>query len=245
MGEIIFVKMRNDKGEVYRSYIDYWKLVDLSGFAKCELSEVDRDSDNTYIFSPVNGNTIAFINAPHKARFIAWQLERPNKGVMERTCAEMWFYDEAICDKYGLKYVIIGGHPDLGGEKLGIKYDLMNMCYLYGKREKQVNNLRYKGFTISPNSYDEQEKEIELASSRYGLCLHQDTEPVIEPLRFVLFTCWKLPLIVEYSHDYGPYHVQLWDKPIDTSLAVQQAERNYAKMTTTLTFRKCVEDALR
>ncbi len=56
--------MRNDEGEIYRSYVDYWKLVELSKFDTCELDEVDRDSDNTYIFSPVNGNTINFINSP-------------------------------------------------------------------------------------------------------------------------------------------------------------------------------------
>jgi len=247
---VIFVKIRNDEGEIYRSYHDFWRLVDLSGFDKCELSEVDKDSDNIYIFSPVNGNTINYINTPHKARFIAWQLERPNngdenkEGIDRHGIEEMWFYDRAICKRDGLKYVIIGGHPDLGGEKTECQYDMMNMCYLYGKRTRQCNKLIQRGLSLSPNSYDLKERDIELASSRYGLCLHQDDEPVIEPLRFVLFACWKLPLIVEYSHDYHPYLIQGWDKDIDNEVAILQAEYNYRLMTEVHTFRRCVEDAL-
>ena len=235
--------MRNDEGEIYRSYVDYWKLVELSKFDTCELDEVDRDSDNTYIFSPVNGNTINFINSPHKARFIAWQLERPSKGVMEKTCEEMWFYDKAICDTYGLKHVVVGGHPELGGEKLEPKYDFMNMCYLYGKRQEQCNKLRQDGYSLSPNSYDLEERNLELAQSKYGLCLHQDNEPVIEPLRFVLFACWKLPLIVEKSNSYFPYLVQELGN-IDEQTGIDQAKFNYKRMTIKLTFRNCIEDAL-
>ena len=47
---IVFVRVRNDHGKLYDSYTDYNKLIDLSGFDRCELNEVEHGSDNVYIF---------------------------------------------------------------------------------------------------------------------------------------------------------------------------------------------------
>lgn len=244
--------MRNDEGKLYDSYVDYWILVDLSGFKKCELSEIDRDSDNVYIFSPVNGNTSAFMASPHKARFIAWQLERPSDMKMHIPdgITEMWFSDPEICNQdKRMKPVVLGGHPKLGNEKLPPKYDFALMCYLYGKRDRQISELKRLGWRCSGNSYYLPRRNMELQTSKYGLCLHQDDEPIIEPLRFVLFACYKLALVVEHSNTYYPYNViELY--PLNTlkdrlSTAQVVADENYNLMTKKLTFRKCIEDALK
>ncbi len=252
MEGIYFVKMRNDQGELYPSYIDYWKLVELSGFRTCELNEVDRDSDNVYIFSPVNGNTIAWMQSPHKARFICWQLERPNK--QDATCreygiksvGEMWVSDRALAEACNCTYVPMGGHPDLvkmTNDPCG-EYDFVHMAYLYGERKAKVDALAREGYKIAPASF--KNRDSILMKSKYGLCLHQDEFPTIEPLRYTLFACACLPIFAEKSDDFYPYKV------FDISEIGKYSEdfmfdiSNYNNklLTEELTFKNCVLNAL-
>jgi len=79
MTDITFVKT----GHFYDSYIDFWTLVELSGFPIIPLSEVDISEHGVFIVSPMNGEWRPHINNQHKAgepvnaHLILWNLERP------------------------------------------------------------------------------------------------------------------------------------------------------------------------
>ncbi len=79
MTDITFVKT----GHFYDSYIDFWTLVELSGFPIIPLSEVDISDHGVFIVSPMNGEWRPHINNQHKANkpvnahLILWNLERP------------------------------------------------------------------------------------------------------------------------------------------------------------------------
>lgn len=253
--DIIFVKIRNDKNQLYDSYIDYWRLVNFSGFKTCEISEIDKNSDNIYIFSPCNGNVEEFIELKHTAKYIIWQLERPNLdkksmyGITPNSYAdETWVSDRALWKNINnkrCKFVVMGGDKKMGGIKRDKKYDFCHFCYSYGRREHIIVNLALKdGYKIAPATFQDREKY--LSSSKYGLCVHQDKYPTIEPLRYTLFACWKLPLIVEKSEDYYPYKViDLKNfKKGNTKEAKNNAKYNYNLLTKVLTFKNCVENEI-
>lgn len=250
MSEPIFVKVRNDKGEVYASYEVYWKLVGLVGYQTCELSEVDPQSNNTYIFAPDNGNVAETCRGEHTARYILWYLERvfENETILERPDLLIKdYFDEVWCsdrhmyetikkdwnqreDTPKIKYVIVGGHKDLGGEpKEPKKWDFVTIAYLYGRRYTKVEELKAQGKTFAPSLWGDDTSET-LAYSRMGFCYHQDEMPVIEPLRYIYFACWKLPMLWEYSVDVFPY----------TGIP----EEDYRLMTEVYPFEKTVREAL-
>jgi len=231
---IIFVKVRNDEGNLYDSYDDYWKLVNLSKFESCELDEVNPNSENIYVFSPDNGNVKECCKREHKAKYILWQMERGIEGAIKDYFDEIWVSDRyfhSLINHPKCKYVILGGHLSLGGRpKEPKKWDYVHLSYLLGRRKEKIDNLIKEGYTIAPNGWGEV-KEKSLAYSKMGICFHQDEMPIIEPLRYVLFACWKLPMLAEFSQDFFPY-------------APLNAQENYKLMTEKYTFRKCVEGAV-
>lgn len=256
--EPIFVKVRNDQGEIYGSYRDYWRLVELAGFSTCELSDISEHSlqnggKQVYIFSPDNGNVrescLAARQSGSTATFILWQLERPGKvlNTVPDHFDEMWVSDRHHChliSEPNCYYVPLGGHPGIAGAKGEPLWDFIVTAYLYGQREAKVEALKSQGYTLAPNDFDFAVREHSLAHSRYGLCMHQDEEPVIEPLRFMLYACWKLPLVVEHSVDYFPYEVvplSSFSRDRDYSGMV---EANYERVVINHPFRKCVLEAL-
>jgi hypothetical protein len=106
--------------------------------------------------------------------------------------------------------------------------------------------MRYK---IGPNGWGKERDEI-LAATKAGLCLHQhpkdSKDPAcIEPLRAVLFACWKLPLIFEYCHDPYPYQTYSLAE-VEKAIVDERntVEENYRVMTQELTFRHCIESAI-
>lgn len=249
--EPIFVKVRNDQGNTYDSYADYWSLVELSNFPTCELDDVDPGSSNAYIFSPDNGNVKACCDRPHTARYILWQLERPNHtGLTKPTYFdEMWVSDLhlfSLLNDEGCKYVVLGGHPDLGSPDPGVakKYDFVHMSYAYGKRETMYDEIRQRGSSIAPNAWGDERDQI-LKQSKAMLCFHQDGEPVIEPLRYVLAACYELPIIAEKSENYYPYLVEVYNQDnFSEAERTALAKKNRQRLTEELTFRKCVLDVL-
>ncbi|MHC4618404.1 MAG: hypothetical protein ACYTEQ_11705 [Planctomycetota bacterium] len=78
MTEITFVKTRHH----YDSYIDFWRLVELSGFPTIYTDEVDVSKPGVFIVSPMNGEWRPHIGAqkdkPRNAHLILWNLERPS-----------------------------------------------------------------------------------------------------------------------------------------------------------------------
>lgn len=257
--EPIFVTVRNDQNEIYGSYLFFYELVDLSNFSRCELSEVDPNRDVVYVFPTLNGNVEATCRAiydqPRRCKLIIWQLEIPNIGA-ELTVPgyvdKMWVSDRHYRELVGdsrCQYVPIGGHPDFGWDssKNEKKWDIVHMSYLYGKRAEQVATLEARGYSIAPTGFGDERNRI-IAASRYGLCLHQHDVPILEPLRHTMFSCFNIPLIIEYCVDSYPYMGADFNEFLAIGERVFETERdwdqNYRLLTQELTFRKCVEEAL-
>lgn len=243
-----FVRLLNDQGRLYDSYTDYWSLVNLSGFATCGVEEIDRDSNETYILSPPNGNAQAIVAPPHRCKFVCWQLERPLSGFdgyAPPGYDAVWVSDLWVADKLRedprVRYVSIGGHPALGGLRGAGPWplDFTHQAYVYGRRARIVGGLVAQGWRIG-NACWGTNRDLQLSTSRWGLCLHQDELPVIEPLRYTLFGCWGLPLVAEKSRCAWPYRVY----GLDEIHEAVDGETNYQLLTQDLTFRKCVERGL-
>ena len=241
-----FVRLLNDQGRAYDSYCDYLRLVELSGFAMCGQDEIDRESDDTYVFYIHNGNAAEIIKPPHRCRYILHQLERPLSGFTGYAPAgynAVWVSDRWVADQLRgdgrVRFVPVGGHKQLGGEPRGIKWDITHQSYVYGRRSRIIHDLTIAGYKIGHACWGA-ERDEQLASSRIGLCTHQDSLPVVEPLRMTLFSCWRLPLVAEPSKCAWPYRTYGMDEINDA----HDGETNYRLLTEDLTFRKCVERAL-
>lgn len=246
MNEVTFVLVRNDEGVIYDSYTDFYNLVELSDFKTCELDDIKEPG--TYIFPVDNGNVKECLMAKDRSKykFILWYLER---GTPPNYYDEIWVSDRWFAKQLKVKYVPLGGHRDLSyANSFGVLpldnklYDFIPLSYLYGERLNKVEQLK-ENYTIAPNGWGE-ERDFNLSASRYGLCLHQDDQPIIEPLRYTLFACCKLPIVAEYSEDYDPYRVIPFENFIDLNDRSDLVRDNYLKMTEELTFKKCVEDNL-
>lgn len=250
---MIFVRLRNDQGELYGSYTDYWKLVELSGFATCEIDEIEPDSANTYVLAPTNGNAHAVAQQSRRCGMIAWALERPTGGYsgFAPACYDsVWVSDRWLCKEllaYGaphVRYVTMGGHPGLGGQRRDPRVDFTHQAYMYGRRLGLLNRVLAQGYQCNAAGWGAERDEC-LATARMGLCLHQDELPIIEPLRFTLFACWRLPLVCEASQDVYPYQVyglgEIDEAKVDARGYVAE---NHRMLTETLTFRHCVEEAM-
>jgi hypothetical protein len=145
-----------------------------------------------------------------------------------------------------VKYVPMGGHPELGGAPGEKVYDFVHMSYLHGPREHAVNQLKLRGYTMAPNGWGK-ERDESLSRSRMGLCLHQwQNDPALEPLRATLFAAWRLPLVYDQCNDYHPYRVFSLNQITDAAgeQGREMAEENWWRMNRVLTFRSCVLDAM-
>jgi hypothetical protein len=69
MSDIIFCATQFYLDGGYRYYIDFFKLVELSGYPLIPLSQLDPQSDNTYIITPLNDEWLDGWQQP-KARII-------------------------------------------------------------------------------------------------------------------------------------------------------------------------------
>ncbi len=269
------VRVLNDHGAAYErdlshpggseSYSDYWTLARLSNIPMCEMSEVDVNSRDTYIFAPNNGNVQALLSQPRTCKAIHWELERPGT-VLFPHFDEMWVSDKTqyamaqalitpLLAEFGLpdkiKYVTMGGHKLLGGKPALPKiWDACPMCYAYGDRLAKIIDLATKGFTIAPSTFEPRERDAILAHSRWGFMLHQTPHPIMTPLRAVLYACWKLPIVAEAVGDSYPYKFIQYDPDLDI-LGLHSNETiqglvdfNYRIATEEFTFKACIEAAL-
>ena len=211
---IVFVKT----GHHYDSYIDFFKLAELSGFEIIALSDVDVSEDCVYIVSPHNGEWNPHIsnqnNKPRLAHLILWCLERPNsKGTVgqyaianrdlmyQRMVDEIWVSDRQLAKETSLRYVELGSHLGLGEPSDEKHYDFCHMSYINPRRETVLKWFDKK--QIGPNCWPPERHEI-LQQSKFAFNIHQDDWPFQEPLRFALFAAYGLPIISETIADSWP-----------------------------------------
>ena len=208
---IIFAKTRYH----YDSYSDFWKLVELSGFDTCFIDEIDISKENTYIFSPTNGEFRPHIKNekdrhPWLAKIVWWNLERPS-SVDNVTIDDITEYiNEAwVSDKYyaslnsGFKFVPMGSHPGLRlrSENIPKSYDFCHMSYAFGRRDHIYSTLTQRGLKMGPNGWGE-ERDKTLRASKVLVNVHQDPFPISEPLRFAVGAAYSLPIISETTNPY-------------------------------------------
>ena len=239
---IIFVKVRNDEGQIYQSYDIIWKLIDWN-FKSCELDEVEPMSNEIYIFVTDNGNVKACCERPHSAKYIHWNIEIPIDG--SNGCRdhfdETWFSCQYYFNlsKGKKKFIVLGGDKRLVSEPQAKEWDFCHLAYVYGKRAEQVAQLEAQGFTMAPVGFDDIRNKS-IAKSRWGLCLHQHNVPTLSPQRMTLFACRKLPIVIEECDPYPYKVIKLQDfRPLEYK---ELADENFRLFTEKYNFKKEVEE---
>lgn len=221
--KIIFAHPRYE----YGSYVDYRRLVELSGFPVCKFDEMDLGQEGTvYIVSPANlslADAILSWKGPMLSRVIYWCLERPDvppKPIRELVTTEVHADPESVLalpgvsrvwvsDRYfsslSKKYshVILGSDPFLAhGTVEKPIWDLCHFSYVWGRRSPVVSGLS-QSLRVAGEAWGEERARI-LRSSRAILNVHQTDAQVGEPLRFALAASYSLPLISETIKDPWP-----------------------------------------
>lgn len=220
MGSIIFANTRHK----YDSYTDYHRLVGLSGFETCFIDEINYDSDNLYIVSPINGEVAAIRKERHCAVY-GWNLERPSgsgsltqykrdndKLLDDGTFDAILVSDKELALVTGLSYMPLGSHALLGVPGLfdNKSIDFIPLaCYSNHRgwmfKEPGVLHTQIDHMTIAANAWGDQ-RHAALLQAKYMLNIHQDNFTFIEPLRFALAASYGLTVVSEQiTHQPFPY----------------------------------------
>jgi len=209
----------------YDSYIDFWRLVELSNFPVIRVDEIDLTQDYIIISAPMNGDWKEYITGqiekqllsglPRLAHLIIWNLERPGgsgstgqyakdcfQWMYDRIVDEVWVSDPALADETMLRYVTLGSDYRLGAISNQKQYDFTHMSVEIPRRVQIYKN--FGNGQIGPNCWPPERHEV-LKKSRFALNVHQDNWPFCEPLRIALFAAYGLPIISETLRSSYPY----------------------------------------
>jgi len=206
---IIFVRTRHE----YGSYVDFFRLAELSGYPIIFVDEMlKHDSKDTiFIISPVNGEWNMRPKWYTEGKVILFQLEWNWDGEHNTPACvdEVWNSDKAHAERNGFKYVAMGSHIALNQMDINIDYkpiyDVAQISYQTHRRQIITQQLQQQGIRLAPNSgLWKSERSTALMQSRVMLHIHQreDTKG-IAPLRWCLAAAHGLPLITETVPDYG------------------------------------------
>lgn len=211
MSEIIFCKTRyQDIG--YHSYNDLWHMVEWAGYPIVYVDQLDPQSDNTYIITPLNGEWLAGWDNP-RARIIHWELEWRTdwRATADEPpgVTEVWAMDKWFAEKIGARYVPVGGDErlnELGSQYPADKrYDVALLSYQTGRRQTITQQLMQEGLGLAPvsNLWGRQRSST-LLQSHAMVHVHQtDNMPGVASLRWCLAAAHNLPMITETVKDRG------------------------------------------
>jgi hypothetical protein len=202
---IIFARTRYE----YPSYGDFFRFVEISGFKTCFVDQIDLAQDNTYIFTPMNGEV-----APHlrnfagtrRAKVIWWNLERPHDetlpssmDTLEGLIDSVWVSDRYFATlNPRFTFVRLAGHQHYGMRTAARHWDVCHLSYLWGRRLEAVDRLRAQGVSIAPEAWGAKEQNAIVATSHMMLTLHQyEVYPIIEPIRFAIAASYGIPIVSE------------------------------------------------
>lgn len=250
----------------YASYRDFFKLVELSGYPIIPLSQLDPQSDNTYIVTPLNDEWMAGWPGA-LARIIHLELEwrwdwRADVDTPPGV-AEVWAGDRWFAGSIGARYVPLGSHLGLNTEARIQRpqhplHDVALMMYRDPpRRAKIVAELKQHGLHISDDGWGE-DRSVSLIQSRCMVAIHQlDNMPAVAPLRMCIAAAHRLPVISEKVNDAGIFNGLLYQAPYAdlasyTRMIVrdpynsltQIGEALYQLLCVQHTFRKSIEIAL-
>lgn len=219
---VVFARPRHE----YSSYVDFWRLVELSGYPVCYVDQIDLTADEVFVTAPLNGDfleTIAYrkstLQRPQRARLVLWYLERPDSlgtplsasSIQQlnsenlRHVDHLWVSDRHLASLDDrTTFAVLGGHPGLletASEAGQPDFDYAVMSYITRRREKILSNLW--DLRLAPNSWGV-ERSRALSRTKVMLNIHQTEAPLVEPLRFALSAAYGLTLVSEYCADPFP-----------------------------------------
>lgn len=212
MGQVIFCATDYYLKGGYRSYVDFFNMVTWAGYPIIPVSEIDPQSDNVYIFTPSNGETVnGWPNA--KATIILWQLEwmLTSEHNVPSGVSRVWSSDRWQADMFNFEYVPMGSDRKLNErwelattEKV---FDVSFLSYQTPRRQTITDRMRDEGLAIAPTQglmggY----RSMVLLQSRCMVHVHQhDDVPGVAPLRWALAAAHHLPIISEMVKERGIY----------------------------------------
>lgn len=201
----VFVAPRKD----YPSFRDFWRLVELAGFAIRYADEIDlEDAQATYIFA-TPGDLPDCTGA--RARTLFWELEYTGDYAAhanQDTVDAIWSSDPAHARASGARYVLLGSHRGLNpsAERLEPVHDVTMLAYLTERRERVKARLANAAWPPDyPGHAGSDERHQVLRSTRLMLHVHQYDTPALAPLRLAIAAAYRLPVISEDVPDRGPY----------------------------------------
>lgn len=259
MSNVIFARTRYE----YPSYSDFWRLVELADYPTCYVGEIDPQSDNTYIVTPLNGEWQGGWQNP-RARIILWDLEwRDEKpripGVSEIFTSDAWY-----ANRMGFRYVPLGSHPGLKlrpDSPNGRLHDTATLWYVTGRRGQVLADFARYGVTTAPPSdlWGENRHNV-LMQSRSMVHVHQrDDAFTVAPQRFALAAAYSLPLITETLTDCGVFtqsyrlmsdirhmgeFTRMWLQPHNTQRLEDFGHALHQLLCVDHTFRKVIESSI-
>lgn len=221
MSEIIFCKTRfqgewNEDAHKfeggYASYDDFWKLVKWAGYPTIYVDELDPQSDNTYIVTPLNDEWLAGWQHP-RARIIHWEFEWRTDWRADVNeppgVSEVWAMDEWFARQIGARYVPVGGDERLNelGQNYPTEkiYDLAIMSYQTHRRQVITAQLEQAGMRLAPigGLWGRQRSDALLRSWAMVHTHQQENMCGVAGLRWAVAAAHRLPMITETCKDRG------------------------------------------
>lgn len=211
MPEVIFCKTRyQDIG--YASYNDLWNMVTWAGYETIYVDELDPQSDNTYIVTPLNDEWLAGWENP-RAKIIHWEYEwrwderkdwKEPPGV-----SRVWHIDPYFAKQFGFEYVPCGSDDRLN--ELGTqypaqkRYDVAILSYQTHRRQAITAQLENEGLRLAPISGVWGRLRSDVLLSSYAMChTHQNENMAgIASLRWAIAAAHSLPAITETVNERG------------------------------------------
>ena len=220
---IVFALPRQE----YGSYVDYRKLIEVSGFERCFFDEIDLTVDGTvYIVSPANFSlwqSLVRYERPKRvsSKVIWWNLEDqwlPTKPISELKTTETHASTESVLALPGVSaawcsnrtlpsqddrymFVPLGSDTRLADSARGAKkWDLCHMSYVWGRR-RPLHDLLSQRFIVAPPAFGA-DRDLTLSASSAMWIVHQNERRVLmEPQRFAFAAAYRLPVITEAIDD--------------------------------------------
>ena len=214
MSSVYFVRTRHK----YDSCEDWFTLAALSGYPVIYLDEMDTESDNVYIFTPLSGENNHGWQNPRCEIILwdgEWRLKESDYAWTESDLtippgvSRVWASDKWYAEKIGAQYVPIGSHPGLSGAATvtnGETWDVASLSYRTGRRNAVFGRMHDKGLTLAPNAWGDERDAILKASSCVVHVHQHERIPTVAPLRYAIAAAWHKPLISERVYNTGIFN---------------------------------------